>query len=157
MRLLFFLILYFFLSQCSNTSSVYWCGDHECVNKKEREVYFQKTMIVEVKKINKDEKKDNSNLEIINWGETPNFDMVINVTSLGLNKFDEIKINYEEVGSNKLFYDIIYNPPKTNFLLKAKQFGNQIENGKMMFIYQAQLAFKIWHNILPNINTNLLD
>ena len=98
-----------------------------------------------------------SNLEIINWGETPNFDMVINVTSLGLNKFDEIKINYEEVGSNKLFYDIIYNPPKTNFLLKAKQFGNQIENGKMMFIYQAQLAFKIWHNILPKISNDLLD
>ncbi len=98
-----------------------------------------------------------SNLEIINWGETPNFDMVINVTSLGLNKFDEIKINYEDVGSNKLFYDIIYNPSKTNFLLKAKQFGNQIENGKMMFIYQAQLAFKIWHNILPKISNDLLD
>ena len=98
-----------------------------------------------------------SNLEIINWGETPNFDMVINVTSLGLNKFDEIKINYEEVGSNKLFYDIIYNPPKTNFLLKAKQFGNQIENGKMMFIYQAQLAFKIWHHLLPKVNNKLLD
>ena len=65
MRLLFFLILYFFLSQCYNSHSVYWCGDHECVNKKEREVYFQKTMIVEVKKIKKGEKKDTSNLEII--------------------------------------------------------------------------------------------
>tara|TARA_Y100000590_G_scaffold467898_1_gene648482 strand:+ start:1005 stop:1790 length:786 start_codon:yes stop_codon:yes gene_type:complete len=96
-------------------------------------------------------------LEIINWGETPSFDMIINATSLGLNKTDEIKLNYVEVGSNKLFYDVIYNPPKTNFLLKAKEFGNQIENGKMMFIYQAQLAFKIWHNVLPVINEKLLD
>ena len=39
----------------------------------------------------------------------------------------------------------------------AKQFGNQIENGKMMFIYQAQLAFKIWHNLLPKIDNKLLD
>ena len=46
---------------------------------------------------------------------------------------------------------------QTNFLKKAKQFGNQIENGKMMFIYQAQLAFKIWHNILPKVKDNLLD
>jgi shikimate 5-dehydrogenase len=27
----------------------------------------------------------------------------------------------------------------------------------MMFIYQAQLAFKIWHKILPKINNKLLD
>ena len=51
----------------------------------------------------------------------------------------------------------VFNPKKTNFLLKAKEFGNQIENGKMMFIYQAQLAFKIWHNVLPVINEKLLD
>ena len=102
-------------------------------------------------------KKIYTDLEIIDWGETPSFDMIINATTLGLKKNDEIKLNYANVGSNKLFYDIIYNPAETNFLLKAKQQGNQIENGKMMFIYQAQLAFKIWHNILPKIKKNLLD
>ena len=96
-------------------------------------------------------------LEILDWGESPDFNMIINATSLGLKKYDEIKLNYSSIGSNKLFYDVIYNPNKTNFLLKAKQFGNQIENGKMMFIYQAQLAFKIWHNILPEIDDKLLD
>tara|TARA_Y100000590_G_scaffold454088_1_gene600278 strand:+ start:1677 stop:2471 length:795 start_codon:yes stop_codon:yes gene_type:complete len=108
-----------------------------------------------------DLKKIYLNLEIVNWEEIfniePNFHMIINTTSLGLKDEDQIKINYATVGPNKLFYDVIYNPEKTNFLLKAKQFGNQIENGKMMFIYQAQLAFKIWHNILPKINNKLLD
>jgi shikimate dehydrogenase len=56
-----------------------------------------------------------------------------------------------------LFYDVIYNPSKTNFLLKGEKLGNKIENGKMMFIYQAQLAFKIWHNILPKVDDKLLD
>ena len=102
-------------------------------------------------------KKIYLNLNIINWGEIPNFDMIINATSIGLKNEDQIELNYKDLGSNKFFYDVIYNPKKTNFLLKAKQFGNQIENGKMMFIYQAQLAFKIWHNILPKVNNKLLD
>ena len=102
-------------------------------------------------------KKIYPDLEIIDWGETPDFNMIINATSLGLKTTDQINLNYTGIGSNKLFYDVIYNPKKTNFLIKAKQFGNQAENGKMMFIYQAQLTFKIWHNILPKIHNKLLE
>ena len=100
----------------------------------------------------KDLKKIYPNLEIVDWGETPNFNMIINATSLGLKEDDEIKLNYADIGSNKLFYDVIYNPIQTKFLTKAKQFGNQIENGKMMFIYQAHQAFTIWHKIMPKID-----
>ena len=102
-------------------------------------------------------KKRYMDLEIIDWGKIPDFDMIINATSLGLKNNDQIKLNYAEIGTNKLFYDIIYNPSKTKFLSKAKQFGNQIENGKMMFVYQAQLAFRIWHNVLPKIDNKLLN
>ena len=102
-------------------------------------------------------KKIYSDLEIVEWGKTPDFNMIINATSLGLKNDDEIKLNHTDIGPNKLFYDVIYNPKKTKFLSKAKQLGNRIENGKMMFIYQAQLAFKIWHNILPKIDDKLLD
>ena len=78
--------------------------------------------------------------------------MIINATSLGLNKDDEIKLNYEDIGQNKLFFDVIYNPSQTKFLLNAKKFGNQIENGKMMFIYQAHQSFAIWHKVMPKID-----
>ena len=98
-----------------------------------------------------------SDLEVIDWGKKVDFDIIINATSLGLKKTDEINLDYNDIGKNKLFYDVIYNPSQTNFLLKAKQLGHQTENGKMMFIYQAQLSFKIWHNILPNLKDNLLD
>ena len=104
------------------------------------------------KKKAEDLKKIFPNLEIIDWGKTPNFNMIINATSLGLKKDDEIKLDYTDIGSNKLFYDVVYNPRQTNFLKKAEQFGNQIENGKMMFIYQAHQAFKVWHKIMPKIN-----
>ena len=109
------------------------------------------------KKKAEDLKKMYTDLEIIEWGETPNFNMIINTTSLGLKNYDKIKLNYAGIGINKLFYDVIYNPSKTNFLLEGEKLGNKIENGKMMFIYQARLAFKIWHNILPKIDDKLLD
>ena len=105
----------------------------------------------------RDLKKIHTDLEIITWGKNTDFDMIINATSLGLKADDQIKLDFSKTGSDKLFYDVIYNPTRTNFLLKGKELGNKIENGKMMFIYQAQLAFKIWHNILPKVDNKLLD
>ena len=107
-----------------------------------------------------DLKKTFGELEIIEWGETPNFDMIINATSIGLKNEDGIKLDYSGVGTNKFFYDVIYNPKETIFLKRAKLFGNRTENGKMMFIYQAHQAFTIWHKLIPEINNeaiNLLD
>ena len=104
------------------------------------------------KKKAEDLKKSFSYLEIIDWGETPEFHMIINATSIGLKEGDEIKLDYADIGPNKFFYDVIYNPKQTNFLKKAKMFGNQTENGKMMFIYQAHQAFTIWHKIMPEID-----
>jgi shikimate dehydrogenase len=97
-------------------------------------------------------KKNFSDLEIVDWGKVPEFNIIINATSLGLNKEDEIKLDYAGLGPNKLFYDVIYNPKETKFLSKAKQFGNQTENGKMMFIYQAHQAFTLWHKVMPKID-----
>ena len=91
-------------------------------------------------------------IEIIEWGKVINFDIIINATSIGLNEKDEINIDYKNISQNKFFYDVIYNPKETNFLRRAKEFGAQIENGKMMFIYQAQKAFFTWHNILPLVD-----
>ena len=101
-------------------------------------------------------KKIYSNLELVDWGATTEFDIIINATSLGLKKEDKIELDFSKISPGKLFYDVIYNPKKTNFLLKGKELGNQIENGKMMFVFQAQLAFNIWHNILPKIDAETI-
>ena len=91
-------------------------------------------------------------IEIVDWGETINFDMIINATSIGLKNEDGIKFDYSAVGPDKFFYDVIYNPKETIFLKRAKLFGNRTENGKMMFIYQAHQAFTIWHKLIAQIN-----
>ena len=96
-------------------------------------------------------------LEIVEWGRMVDFDIIINATSIGLNEKDEIKIDYERISRNKFFYDVIYNPEETNFLKKGKKFGAQVENGKTMFIHQAQKAFFIWHGVLPEIDTETIN
>ena len=97
-----------------------------------------------------------NNIKIIRWGEIPNFDVVINATSLGLNYDDKMNLDFTKVGKNKLFYDVIYNPSETNFLSSGKKLGNKYENGKLMFIYQAFSAFKLWHGIEPLINNETI-
>ena len=108
------------------------------------------------KKKAEDLKRSFKDLDIVAWGNVPNFDMIINATSIGLKEEDEIKLNYSKIGPNKFFYDAIYNPQQTNFLKKAKEYGNKIGNGKMMFIYQARQAFTIWHKLLPEINDEII-
>ncbi len=100
-------------------------------------------------------KKSFPQLELVEWGDIKNFDMIINTTSLGLKENEKLTINYDQIESGKFFYDVIYNPKKTNFLLEAEKRGHQIENGKMMFIYQAQAAFSLF-TIAPNVSGGLL-
>ena len=92
------------------------------------------------------------NIKLINWGEVPNFDVIINATSLGLNQEDKLNLDFTKTGKNKLFYDVIYNPSETYFLNTGKRLGNKYENGKLMFVYQAFSSFKLWHGVEPKID-----
>ena len=96
-----------------------------------------------------------TDLKVVEWGSMPDFDVAINATSLGL-KNEVINLDFSNVGKNKLFYDVIYNPKETNFLKMGKTQGNIVENGKTMFIYQALEAFKLWHKIVPKIDNDIL-
>jgi len=83
--------------------------------------------------------------------------MVINATSIGLNKEDKLNLDFSKFQSSEFFYDVIYNPKETNFLKEAKNFFHKTENGKMMFIYQAHQAFTLWHKKMPEINDEVLN
>jgi shikimate dehydrogenase len=100
-------------------------------------------------------------IEILDWGRKPPIcNIVINTTSIGLIKDEEIKIDFSDydknLHKNLLFYDLIYNPKETNFLKKARLGGNKTMNGKMMFLNQAKYAFNIWTNIMPEIDDEII-
>ena len=95
------------------------------------------------------------NIKIVEWGILPNFDMIINATSLGLKNSETINLDFSKIKKGKIFYDVIYNPEETNFLIEGKKSGGKIENGKKMFIYQAAASFNIWHGIYPEIDNDI--
>jgi len=104
-------------------------------------------------------KKNFPKLEILDWGQRPsNFDIAINTTSIGLEANERISLDFSDCDKdkNKLFYDLIYNPKETNFLKEAKLRGNKIMNGQKMFLNQAMYAFKLWTNIEPEIDTEVV-
>ena len=80
------------------------------------------------------------NLNILEWGNLTNFDVVINATSLGLNN-EKINLDFSKVGKKKLFYDVIYNPVETNFLKEGKQLGNITE------MVQQCLFIRLWKHL----------
>ena len=102
-------------------------------------------------------KKFFKEINIIDWGDLPDFDIIINATTLGLNKDDKFGLDFSQISNNKLFYDVIYSPFQTEFSEAGNVKGNVIENGLNMFLFQGQQAFNIWHNVEPEINKELIE
>ena len=65
MRIFFLIVLSVSIYSCAGKQGVYWCGDHPCINKAEKEAYFKKTMIVEFREIKKKDKKEQTKLNKI--------------------------------------------------------------------------------------------
>ena len=101
--------------------------------------------------------KDKFNfVEVVEWGKVKDCELFINSTSVGLKENDNLGINFNNLKKNKIFYDVIYNPIKTNFLIEAERNGHKIINGMDMFLYQAQKAFYLWHNLTPEVDNKII-
>ena len=101
----------------------------------------------------------NDTIEIIDWGKKSELcDLIINTTSVGLTKDEKLNFDFSDYNNKKdvLFYDLIYNPKETNFLKNARIRGNRTMNGKMMFLWQAHLAFKMWTGVSPTIDEKVI-
>ena len=98
-------------------------------------------------------------IEVIDWEKKSELcDLIINTTSVGLTKDEKLNFDFSDYNNKKdvLFYDLIYNPKETNFLKDARIRGNRTMNGKMMFLWQAHLAFKMWTGVSPTIDEEVI-
>lgn len=75
------------------------------------------------------------------------YTVIVNTTPLGMHpKVDECPpIDYTQIGSEHLLFDVVYNPTKTLFLQRGEEAGATICNGMEMLIGQAKAAWKIWN------------
>ena len=73
--------------------------------------------------------------------------IIVNTTPLGMHpKIHECPpLDYTQLTSHHLLYDVVYNPEKTLFLQRGEEAGATICNGMDMLIGQAKAAWKIWN------------
>lgn len=86
-----------------------------------------------------------------------NADLVVNSTSIGLEKDDFFDVDFKNLKNKVIVTDLIYNPLMTDFLIKAAEEGANIVTGLGMLIYQAVPAFDLWFSIKPQIDNELME
>ena len=92
-----------------------------------------------------------------NYGPLSDFediqtDILINMTSVGMQpNTDETPVNTDLV-RNMVVFDGIYNPAKTKLLVEAEKNGCTVFPGTEMFIHQAAEQFRLWTDTRPDTN-----
>lgn len=83
--------------------------------------------------------------------------MIVNATSAGMSPQIDVDPWPEQIPLPKdaRLYDLVYNPPQTPLLHRARSSGLQADNGLGMLVGQAVLAFQRWTKHLPSFETIL--
>ncbi len=75
-----------------------------------------------------------------------NANLIVQTTSLGMppmeSEYPPVPLKW--LTDKHLVYDLVYNPPETKFLNKARQSGAKTVNGLGMLLYQGVTAFELW-------------
>jgi len=73
-----------------------------------------------------------------------NFELLVNTTPLGMTPDTETCAWQGDFPPGAFVYDLVYNPPETLLIKRARAAGLQASNGLGMLIEQAALAFELW-------------
>lgn len=75
------------------------------------------------------------------------FKLIINTSPVGTfpNIADAPTIPYNFISPSHLLYDLVYNPPETEFLKRGKAQGASVVNGLSMLQQQAEEAWSVWN------------
>ena len=146
------------------TSSIIWAvrklsGTNGQIYITNRTKQKASSLLKEINQINSEQGVFDGRINILNWGEIPDVNLIVNTTSVGLGQNERLPLDFEKFKDNKniLFYDLIYNPKETCFLSEAKQRGNKTMNGGMMFLLQAAGAFYNWTKKKVEINDDVIN
>lgn len=82
----------------------------------------------------------------------PNFDLIVNTTSVGLSK-ERLPIDWTQARPNAVAYDLVYG--STPFLQEAETAGLRTLDGKELLVAQGARSFEFWLGISPPRNVML--
>lgn len=74
------------------------------------------------------------------------YNLIINTTPLGMHPDTTSlpDLDYLELSSNHILFDLVYNPETTAFLAKGQKAGAMTKNGLEMLYIQADRSWDIW-------------
>jgi len=92
------------------------------------------------------QKSDEISYDNLDENTVKNHQIIVNTTPLGTypNTESAPDFPYDFIEKNHIFYDLVYNPAQTIFLINARQKGATIINGLKMLQLQAEQSWKIW-------------
>ena len=76
--------------------------------------------------------------------ESDQIDLIVNTTSVGLQRSDPSPLPSSCLQPHHLVYDTIYNPAQTRLLQEATRIGARSANGCSLLLHQGALAFELW-------------
>jgi shikimate dehydrogenase len=82
-------------------------------------------------------------------------DLLVNTTSLGLAYGPKLELSLDNLPSEALVTDIVYNPLITPLLAQAKARGNPVVDGLGMLLHQAVPGFSAWFGVQPVVDAEL--
>lgn len=75
-------------------------------------------------------------------------ELIVNCTPLGTypNTSEAPPIPYNALSDQHLLFDLIYNPPMTEFMKRGQAKGAKTINGMQMLIHQAERSWSLWNS-----------
>ena len=80
---------------------------------------------------------------------TPPVDILVNATPLGMAGMPDAEVDLGSLPAHALVYDLVYEPPETNLLRRARGRGLHAVNGIHMLIEQAAPSFRRLFGVMP--------
>ena len=124
----YFFLLFFFVIGCSKPTTMLICGDHECINKKEAQLYFEENLSLEVRVIDKNIKKTYDLIEL-NLNEIGSKKQIA-VTEKKISDFKIKKLSKEEKIKKKNEINLKTKQAKLK-KKKNKVLKKKVENSKL--------------------------
>jgi shikimate dehydrogenase len=86
-------------------------------------------------------------------GLLPDTDLLVNTTSVGMNRTSFKGLDVRRLGKNAVVSDLVYKPLLTPLLRSAKRRGLSIHTGEGMLLHQGAEAFRLWTGRKPDLRT----
>ena len=81
----------------------------------------------------------------------PTTDLLLQGTSLGMHGEEVPELNVALLPAEALVYDMVYAPMETPLIAAARNRGLACQDGLGMLVGQGELAFSLWHGVLPPV------